>query len=83
MGRALPLICKKTVYAPSKFIGVSFQPVYLNGRELDIPWKGDFTNNKRHFRRRFRTEREAALWYDKKRIEFQLEPVNILKRKAA
>lgn len=30
----------------------------------------------------FEYEREAALWYDKKRLELGLEPVNILKRQS-
>lgn len=38
-------------------------------------------NGKNYKSRLYDTEREAALWYDKKLIEFGEQPVNILKPK--
>lgn len=64
----------------SKYIGVIGE---ISGHRNVFAWRAQFTINGKISVKRFRhsQEREAALWYDKKRIEHELEPVNILKRK--
>lgn len=60
----------------SKYKYVSCQE--LNG---ELVWRGVFLKNGSGNGKTFKTEREAALYVDKKLIEQGKEPVNILVRK--
>jgi hypothetical protein len=49
-------------------------------REHEIRWKAKVIANKKHYVAYLLTEREAALWVDKKRVELGMPPKNILKK---
>lgn len=51
--------------------------ICMNGNEL---WRGTFFKNGKGNGKNFETEREAAIYVDKKLIENGKEPVNLLKR---
>lgn len=63
----------------SKYKGVSFDKTVKNGKK----WIMQFNHRLlgKSIIKSYQTEREAAIAYDIKRIEFGLEPINILKRK--
>lgn len=42
-----------------------------------IFWAKIEVKGQQYYSKMYKTEREAALWYDKKRIEHGLEPINI------
>lgn len=50
-------------------------------KEEDMSWKAKVIKDSKHYIALLPTEREAALWVDKKRIELGLQPQNILKIK--
>lgn len=64
----------------SKYKGVTFNS---SGWKNAKGWVMQFTNKESGYRvqKRFDDERQAAIAYDKKRIENGLEPVNILTKK--
>ena len=51
-----------------------------SGRTQEIKWKGKVVHKHNHYICFLDTEREAALWVDKKLIELGLPPKNILKK---
>jgi hypothetical protein len=51
-----------------------------SGRVQAIKWKARVVHDKKHYICFLDTEREAALWVDKKLIELGLPPKNILKK---
>ena len=56
---------------------------YVSNIEVDgdILWRGVFFKNGKGNGKSFKTEREAAIYVDKKLIENEKEPINILVRK--
>lgn len=64
----------------SKYKGIYYD---LAGVRNCYRWQASKTFKGIKWRKDCKTEREAAIAYDKKLIELGLEPVNILKRKVA
>ena len=62
----------------SEYKGV--YPQISQGR--DIYWIAKKIDNKKKYQKTFKTEREAALGYDKMCLSLGLEPENILKKKS-
>lgn len=61
----------------SKYKGVSM--FIVNGKQTY--WHAQKTHNNTRWQSTWKTEREAAIAYDKRMIQIGKEPVNILKRK--
>ena len=76
-------------YSRSKYIPTEYKNIYeystcFNGQEesrTSFYRYHKVINGCKFFCHRFKTAREAALALDKKLIEHEMEPINILKRK--
>ena len=78
-------IAKKGSYIPTEYKGVGSYELINNGKSFGRVYQAQLMikNGNRWHSKNFTSAKEAALAYDKKRIELGLEPVNILKRQLA